>query len=92
MEGSSPRRYQVILDQEPRKVLRKLPAPLVRRLLAALHVLETDPRPHGCVKLTGHGLWRIRVGEWRVIYAVEDDALVVLVVELAPRSGAYRNL
>jgi len=92
MEGSSPSRYRVILDQEPKKVLHKLPAPLARRLLAALHALEADPRPHGCVKLTGHDLWRIGVGEWRVIHAIEDDVLVVLVVELAPLSGAYRNL
>ena len=92
MEGSSPSRYQVILEQEPRKVLRRLPAPLARRLFAAPHLLETDPRPHVCGKLTGHDLWRIGVGEWRAIYAIEDEVLVVLVVELAPRSGAYRNL
>ena len=55
--------------------------------------LANDPRPEGVKKLTGvDNLYRIRVGDWRVIYAIEDDRLIVLVLEISPRGGAYRDL
>jgi mRNA interferase RelE/StbE len=52
-----------------------------------------NPRPNGNKKLKGYkNLWRIRVGEWRIIYAIEDERLIVLVVELAPWGQAYKDL
>jgi mRNA interferase RelE/StbE len=85
--------WQVILLRDPRKVLAKAPADLRRRPLAALHELEHDPRPPGCKKLRGHeNLYRLRVGDWRIIYSPEDDRLIVLVIEIAPRGGAYREI
>lgn len=84
--------WQVILLREPKKVLAKVPADLRRRLLTALHGLADDPRPAGCKRLKGHNLFRVRVGDWRITYAVEDDKLIVLVTEVAPRGGAYRDL
>ena len=48
--------------------------------------LANNPRPNGNKKLKGYkNLWRIRVGEWRIIYAIEDERLIILVIELAPR-------
>ena len=85
--------YEVIINRQPRKVIRKLPRNLRERIIRATAALATDPRPPGCTRLTGHpDLYRIRVGDWRVIYTIEDDRLVVLVVTIAPRGGAYRNL
>ena len=73
--------------------MRRLPKDLLRRITAALRALAEDPRPLHCLKLTGHDkLWRIRVEGWRVTYAIEDDELIILVVEVSPRVGAYRNL
>jgi mRNA interferase RelE/StbE len=61
------------------------------RLKAALDGLITTPRPVGCLKMTGRDdLWRIRVGEWRVVYRIEDARLVVMVIAVAPRGGVYR--
>jgi mRNA interferase RelE/StbE len=88
-----PPRYQVLLERQPEKVLRRLPRDLVRRIDEAVRGLERDPRPPGCRKLSGHEtLYRIRVGDWRIIYAVEEDRLVVLVIEITPRGDAYHHL
>ena len=84
--------WQVILAREPKKLLAKLPADLRRRILTELHGLERNPWPVGCKKLTGVDFYRVRVGDWRIIYRVEEDRLLVLVLEIAPRGGAYRNL
>ncbi len=55
--------------------------------------LAEEPRPAGCKKLRGYeNLYRLRAGDWRLIYAIEDDQLVVLIIEVAPRGEAYRNL
>lgn len=50
------------------------------------------PRPPECLKLTGStDEWRIRVGDWRVVYRIDDGRVVVMVVRVAPRGGAYRS-
>jgi mRNA interferase RelE/StbE len=85
--------WQVIVSREPKKILAKVPADLRRRLLTALHSLAEDPRPAGCKKLQGYdNLYRVRVGDWRISYAVEDDKLIVVVLEIAPRGGAYKGI
>ena len=56
------------------------------RLQAAIYKLADVPRPPGCAKMAGAvDQWRIRVGDWRVVYAVQDGVLVVLVVGVGPR-------
>jgi mRNA interferase RelE/StbE len=86
------RRCQVLLTRIPRKVLAKVPADLRSRLLAALHSLELDPLPNGVKKLAGfEDYYRIRVGDWRIIYALEEERLVVLVLEIGARGGVYRG-
>jgi mRNA interferase RelE/StbE len=85
--------FEVIITKQPQKILRKLPKDILRRIDRALQSLAADPRPVGCKKLVGYdNLYRIREGDWRISYAVEDEQLIVLVLEIAPRSGAYRNL
>lgn len=85
------RRYTVLLDRQPQKILRRLPRDLLARIDRAIRTLADEPRPAGCKKLAGHDtLYRVRVGEWRICYAVEDEQLIVLVVEVAPRGAAYR--
>lgn len=85
--------WQVIIERAAERSLRRLPKPLTARIRAAIHGLALDPRPPGCLKLTGYdNLWRIRIGDWRIIYAIHDDQLIVVVVEVEPRGGAYRNL
>jgi mRNA interferase RelE/StbE len=92
-EGSEPERYQVVIQRDPEKVLRKLPKNLLLRIRTAIHALATDPNPQGSKRLVGlDDLYRVRVGDWHIIYAIYEEQLIVLVIEVAPRGGAYRNL
>ena len=85
--------WLVKLERQAEKSLRRLSKNLRGRIRQALHGLGDDPRPHGCIKLTGHhNLWRIRVGDWRIVYAIYDNELIVVVIEIEPRANAYRNL
>jgi mRNA interferase RelE/StbE len=84
-------RWTVLQTRDVEKVMRRLPANLVQRLDRAIRALASDPWPRGCKKLAGHeNLYRIRVGDWRISYAVEDDQLIVLVIEVATRGDAYQ--
>lgn len=86
-------RYQILIEREPRRILRRLPRPILERIQTSILSLADDPRPPGCIKPSGHqDLWRVRVGDWRITYAVLDGELVVLIVEISPRGGAYRIL
>ena len=85
--------WRVVVLREPQKVLERLPRNLRERLAAAIDGLSEDPRPPGCKRLKGYdGLYRVRVGDWRIVCSVRDDKLIVLVVEVTPRGGAYRDL
>ncbi|MGH3828738.1 MAG: type II toxin-antitoxin system RelE family toxin [Pseudonocardiaceae bacterium] len=63
------------------------------RVLRTVATLADDPRPLGATRLVGaDDLWRIRVGDYRVVYAIEDDQLVVIVVRVAGRGKVYRDI
>ena len=59
--------------------------------MAAISQLAEDPRPLGCVKLTGAHKYRLRVGAYRILYTVRDAQVVVTIVRVAHRSDAYRR-
>ena len=86
------RPYEVQFRPAAVRQLRKLPKDAQRRLRAAIEDLADQARPSGAVKLAGtDDLWRIRVGEFRVIYTIADEALVVTVVRVANRREVYRG-
>jgi len=60
------------------------------RIIAAIRALATDPRPPGSRRLSGRPAWRIRIGRYRVIYEIDDDQLLVLVVAIGHRKDVYR--
>ncbi|MCB0772466.1 MAG: type II toxin-antitoxin system RelE/ParE family toxin [Flavobacteriales bacterium] len=71
--------------------LNKLPVPIALRVGEAVGRLAEDPRPPGCKKLTGHkDLWRIRIGNYRVIYFIGDQIKLVRVEKVSDRKQAYR--
>lgn len=71
--------------------LHALPAQAAVRVGEAVGLLADDPRPAGCKKLTGHqGLWRIRVGNYRVIYSIGDAVKLVCIEKVSDRKDAYR--
>ena len=84
--------WRIETKRQVKSVLRRLPKPLCKRIEQAIDALAHDPLPPGSRKLTGYDYYRIRVGDWRIVYSVDNDILVVVIVEVSSRGGAYRNL
>jgi mRNA interferase RelE/StbE len=82
-------RWTVSLLPSAAKQLAKLDHSIRRRVADAIAALADGPRPPGCKKLVGLDAWRIRVGDYRVVYQIEDDQLVVLVVRIGHRREVY---
>jgi mRNA interferase RelE/StbE len=83
--------YKVFFKSSADRQLRKLPDALQRRIVGEVEALAHNPRPRGAVKLAGYeNLWRVRVGDYRVVYEIHDDRLVILVLRLAHRKDVYR--
>ena len=61
-----------------------------QQIVARIEALSEDPRPPGCEKLTGREQYRVRQGIYRIVYAIDDDRLVVYVVKVGHRSSVYR--
>lgn len=82
--------YQVEFTAAAARQMKKLPRPARDRVLDAIEDLSETPRPHGAKKLVGEQTaWRIRVGDYRVIYDVLDAELTITVVRAAHRREAY---
>ena len=82
--------YSVRIEARAWKKLMALRADLQEKLLSAIESLENSPRPTGCKKLKDRGgLYRIRVGDYRVLYEIRDDVLVILVVDVGDRKEIY---
>ncbi len=82
-------KYKVEIKRSAVKEIKSLPAQEVKRLLKAIYALADNPRPQGCKKLTHREEYRIRVGQYRIIYIIEDALLVVTVVKAAHRKDVY---
>lgn len=83
--------YAVVFARSARKELQNLDPQVARRIIKQIEALGTDPRPSGVVKLEGAtDLWRIRVGQWRVVYRISDRDHLIDVVAVRHRSDAYR--
>jgi mRNA interferase RelE/StbE len=87
-------RYRVLIKPSARKELLAIPTKKDRqRLVRRIELLGEDPRPAGCEKLAGGGdLYRVRQGQYRIVYEIQDAELVVLVVKLGHRRDVYRAL
>lgn len=84
-------KYEVFIEKSAQRQLAKIVQPFQDRIIAAIRGLAEDPRPQGVRKLSGREAWRIRVGDFRVIYEIRDQSLVVLVVEIGHRREIYRR-
>jgi mRNA interferase RelE/StbE len=81
--------WTVSLLPQAARQLAKLDHSVAKRIGAALTALGENPRPPGSKKLVGVEAWRVRMGDWRVIYQVHDARLVVLVVRIGHRREVY---
>jgi len=84
--------YSVVLTRRARDELAALPRWVQARVARALDGLATDPRPRAAKLLAGNErIWRVRVGDFRVLYEIQVATLVVLVIRVRHRRGAYRR-
>lgn len=83
-------RYQVLITKRAQSEIAALDSRTFQRINEAILALAENPRPPGCKKLKDREGWRIRVGDYRVLYEIQDDVLLVLVVEVGHRKYVYR--
>ena len=83
--------YELVFKRSVAKDLRDLPKKDVARVLQRIRALAEDPRPPGCEKLSGLERYRIRQGDYRIVYEIQDSRLVVLVVKVGHRKDVYRQ-
>jgi len=83
--------YLVSILRRAQKEIEDLPTSDAARVRTAIAGLAENPRPPGCIKLTGRDGWRIRIGDFRVIYEINDGHLFVTVVQVGNRRDIYRR-
>ncbi|MFV2197378.1 type II toxin-antitoxin system RelE family toxin [Nocardiopsis sp. LOL_012] len=81
--------YTVDIKSSARKEIRRLDGPVRQRIIKAIEGLAGDPRPDGCKKLKAKDGYRIRVGDYRVVYTVDDSRITVVVVKVGARGDVY---
>jgi mRNA interferase RelE/StbE len=83
--------YEVQLERAAERNLRRRSSENFTRMIAYMKTLGENPRPPGCRKITGsRNDWRIRVGDYRIIYEIDDNAMVIRVLRIRHRRDAYR--
>jgi mRNA interferase RelE/StbE len=85
-------KYSVEVKPPARKELEALPDNVLARVVKSIEALGQAPRPTGCKKLKGYkDQWRLRVGDWRVVYIIDDAAKLVSVTRIAHRREVYER-
>ena len=82
--------YSIKILRSAQKQLAKIAGKDRERIAHTIRGLSSDPRPPGVTKLTGRPAWRVRVGDYRIIYEIDDNEVQVLVVRIRHRRDAYR--
>jgi len=82
--------YSITFARSARKELEVLPNILISRIFSKIEALSIEPRPNGCRKLQGYtNLWRIRIGDYRVIFSIDDESESVDIIAVRHRRKAY---
>jgi mRNA interferase RelE/StbE len=82
--------YRLLTKPSAAKELEALPTKDRRKVITKIEALAVEPRPHGCEKLSGQEQYRVRQGNYRVVYGIDDAARTVLVVKIGHRRDVYR--
>jgi mRNA interferase RelE/StbE len=84
-------KYRIEIKKSAAKEIEKLPGNEIKKVLNKIKELSQNPRPIGCKKLSKEEKYRIRQGNYRILYQVKDDLLIVFVVKVAHRKDVYRR-
>ena len=82
--------YKIFFKRSAIKDLDAIPKKDLQRFIKRIDLLKADPRPPGCEKLSGQEQYRVRQGDYRIIYSIQDDVLTVWVVKIGHRRNVYR--
>ena len=85
-------RYEVVLRRAVLKDLERIPKKYAKQILATIKSLTENPRPPQCLKLSTDEKYRLRSGNYRILYSIEDEKLIVCVVKVGHRKDVYRGL
>lgn len=83
--------YSLAFKKSVAKDFRSIPNLDVKRLLKRIELLRDEPRAKGTIKLSGQEKYRVRLGIYRIIYEIQNDKLIILIVKVAHRSKMYEN-
>ncbi len=83
--------FAIQIKRNAQKALAKIPLPFQKNIIDAIYKLAENPHPNGCKKLTGKEAWRIRISDYRVIYEVNNNQLLIFVIEVGHRKEIYRS-
>ncbi len=89
--GDTSDKYQVRLHPAAARAYRRLQGPRRERIGAAIDALAREPRPRGVQKLAGQDDYRMRIGDYRIVYAVDDRERLILIARIAHRRDVYRR-
>ncbi len=84
-------KYEIKFKKSVTKDFRVIPKKDVKKILDRINALSENPRMEGCVKLTGSNVYRVRQGNYRIIYEIKDKILVVTVIKIGNRAGVYKG-
>jgi mRNA interferase RelE/StbE len=88
---TNPGTYTVRITQSAEREMTDLPKTAFRAVSKKILDLESDARPHGCKKLSGRSEYRVRCGDYRILYAIDDAARVIEIVAVGNRKDVYRR-
>ncbi len=84
-------KYKLLFKASVTKDFRQIPQSDVAAIVQRIEALADDPRPNGCEKLSGQERYRVRQGNYRIIYEIVDDQLIVTVVKIGHRREVYKS-
>ena len=82
-------KYRIEIKKTAQKELESIPIKDLQRIVFKIQSLAENPRPIGCVKLSGQERYRIRQGNYRILYSIQDDLLLIYVVKIGHRKDVY---
>ena len=82
--------YKILIKPSAVKELNKVPQKELQKITQKINALATNPRPAGCEKLAAENAYRLRQGNYRIIYLIEDDKLIIVVIKVGHRKDVYR--
>ena len=83
-------KYNIKFKKSVLKDIQVIPEKDLRKILIKIKSLSENPRPFGCVKLSSNNLYRIRQGNYRILYSIEDENLVIYIITIKHRKNAYK--